>query len=98
MSILSTPDGRRAAAFGAMLGGGFVMTGYAVAALYLVRTNAAYVFYLGLAAHLAILIVLTGFIAQLVRRSIKGSFGAASFEATDSGDATTVTTTTEVRP
>lgn len=98
MNILFTSDGRRAAAFGAMLGGGVVMTLYAAVVLYLVRTSAAYVFYLGLAAHLAILVVLTGFVGLLVKRSIKGSFGAAAFEATDSGDATTVTTTTEVRP
>jgi hypothetical protein len=99
MNFLLSPDGRRAAAFGAMVGGGIAMTIYAAFAMYLVRDVPEYVLWLGLAAHVAVLVVLTGFAGLLVKRTLRASVAAASFEASDQGDAVvTTTTTTAVAP
>ena len=86
MKVLLTPDGRRAAALLFMLLGGIAMTIYAGFALYFVREDAASVLTLGLAAHLAVLVVLTGFASLLVKRMIKASVAGSSFEASDSAD------------
>ena len=83
---LLTPDGRRAAALLFMLLGGIAMTLYAAVALYFVRNDAASVLTLGLAAHVAVLIVLTGFAGLLVKRMIKASVAGSTFEASDSAD------------
>jgi hypothetical protein len=66
-----SPDGRKAWAFWAILLGCGIMTAMAAVALYLVRANPAYVFWLGLAAHAQIGIALTGFIAFFVRRDVE---------------------------
>ena len=73
MNPLLSPDGRRAAAFLAVLGGCIVMTLYAVAVLCLVRGEAKLAFWLGMAAHLHVLLGLTAFAALWVKRSIKAS-------------------------
>lgn len=97
-SLLSA-DGRRAAALLFMLGGGIAMTIYAAFALYLVRAHPEYVLSLGLAAHVEIFIVLTGFAGLLVKRMLKASVAGSSFESSDSADAVvTTTTTTAVSP
>ena len=85
MKLLLTPDGRRAAALLFMLGGGIAMTIYAAWALYFVRAEPSYVLALGIAAHVAILVVLTGFAGLLVKRMIKGKFAGGEFEASDTG-------------
>ena len=85
MKTLLTPDGRRAAALLFMLGGGMAMTVYAGFALYWVKNEPSYVLTLGLAAHGAILVVLTGFAGLLVKRMIKASVAGQSFEASDTG-------------
>jgi hypothetical protein len=85
MKILLTPDGRRAGAFLAVLGGCIVMTLYAAAALTLVRGNATYALYLGLAAHLHVLLGLTGFAALWVKRSFKAT--RDGIEITDTTEA-----------
>ena len=84
MINLWTPDGRRAAAFGAILGGCVCMTIFAAVGVYLVSGNAAYSFYLALAAHAQILLGLTGFTALFVKRSIKA--GRDGIEITDTGE------------
>jgi hypothetical protein len=63
-----TPDGRRAWAFGAILGACIVMTCFAAVAVYLVSGNALYSFLLGLAAHFQILVGTTAFGWALGRR------------------------------
>lgn len=81
---LANPEGRRAWALVFLAGGGVTMTIYAAYAMYLVRHRAGYVFQLGLAAHLTILIVITGFAGLLVKRSIVAQFGAnRRFEVSD---------------
>jgi len=71
ISLLWTHNGRRAAAFGALLGGCVIMTIFAAIGVWLVSGNATYSFYLALAAHMQILLGLTGFTALFVKRSIK---------------------------
>jgi zinc transporter ZupT len=83
MINLSTPDGRRAAAFLALLLGCVVMTVFAAIGVWLVSGNAKYSFYLALAAHVQVLIGLTAFSAQLIKRTIKA--GKDGIEITDAG-------------
>ena len=88
MSLLNqfqTPDGRRALAFFAILGGCVVMTLFAAVGVWMVRGNAAYSFGLAMAAHGQIAIGLTGFGALLWRRTLKVS--RDGFEMSDQPDA-----------
>lgn len=78
---LFNPDGRRALAFAAIVGGCAVMTVFAAVGVYLVSGNAAYSFYLALAAHFQILVGLTALGALLVKRTIKA--GKDGLEITD---------------
>ena len=71
MINLRTPDGRRVAAFAALLGGSVVMTVFAAVGVYLVSGNATYSFYLALAAHAQVMLGLTAFTALFVKRTIK---------------------------
>ena len=96
MINLFTPDGRRAAAFAALLGGTITMTLFAAVGVYLVSGNAAYSFYLALAAHAQIILGLTGFTALFVKRSIKA--GKDGIEITDSQVEVTTTVTTGEKP
>lgn len=66
-----TPDGRRAWAFLALVGGCVVFTGFAAWGVYLVRARAEFSFYLALAAHVQVLVGLTALAALLIRRTIK---------------------------
>lgn len=69
---LTTDEGRRGWAMLAALGCSFVMTGIALWAMWLVRTNASLAFSLGLAAMGIIVIVITGLMWLLgVRRNTK---------------------------
>lgn len=68
---LETPGGRRAAAFAAILGGCVVMTLFAAVGVYLVKGDTGLSFWLALAAHVQILVGMTGLIALFVKRSIK---------------------------
>ncbi len=68
---LTTPDGRKAFAFAAIMGGCVVMTLFAAVGVYLVRGDTQLSFYLALAAHAQILIGMTALAAQFVKRSIK---------------------------
>ena len=83
MINLSTPDGRRAAAFAALLGGCGVMTIFAAVGVWLVSGNATYSFYLALAAHVQILLGLTGFTALFVKRNL--SVGKDGVKIEDEG-------------
>lgn len=84
-SLLS-PEGRRAWALIFLVGGGMVMTIYAAIAMYLVRTNASYVLYLGLAAHVIIFVVITAFAGLLVRRTLSAKVLGSEFSVSDAVD------------
>lgn len=71
ISLLWTHNGRRAAAFSALLGGCIIMIIFAGIGVWLVSGNVEYTFYLALAAHAQIMIGLTAFTALFVKRSIK---------------------------
>ena len=74
MSILpplTSPDGRRAFAFAAIMGGCVVMTLFAAVGVYLVRGDSQLSFYLALAAHAQILVGMTALSAQFVKRTLK---------------------------
>ena len=89
-----TPTGRRAYAFAGVMGGCFVMTGFAAVGVYLVSGNAEYSFYLALAAHAQLLIGMTALGAQFVKRTLK--VGRDGVEISDnaepivSGDTVTI--------
>lgn len=70
MFDLTTPDGRRAAAFAAILGGCFTMTVFAAFGVYIVRKDAGLSFWLALAAHAQITLGLSAFTALFVKRSL----------------------------
>lgn len=94
---LLTPDGRRAAAFAALMGASIVMTLFAAIGVYLVSGNAAYSFWLAMAAHAQILLCLTALGALLVKRTLK--VGREGIEVSDQADAgvTTATATVEMK-
>lgn len=79
-----TSEGRRAAAIIFMAAGGAVMTAYAFVALWMVASIPAYVFWLGLASHVSVLTILTGFAGLLVKRMLKAGVGTAMIEINDS--------------
>ena len=64
-------DRRRDLGLLALFGGGISMTGYAAYALWLVRHDASFVFWLGLSALALVAITLTGFAALIVKRTIR---------------------------
>ena len=79
-SILS-PDGRRAWAFLAVLGGCFCMTAFAAVGVWLVRSSPGLSFWLALAAHAQIALGLGVFGAQFVKsRKIKAGRDGIEFE------------------
>ena len=65
---ISTPDGRRAWAFAAIVGGCIVFTVFAAVGVYLVRNSAWFAFWLALAAHGQILVGMTALSFVLGRR------------------------------
>lgn len=73
-----------------MFGGATVFTIFAGVGLWLVAANLKYVFYLAVLAHLQIITIMTGFIAQLVKRRVSINKGGISLE--DSNDPSTTTT------
>lgn len=82
-SMLWTPNGRRAAAFMALLGGCVCMTAFAAVGVYLARGNANHTFYLALAAHAQLLVGLTALSALLVKRNL--SVGKDGVKIEDEG-------------
>ena len=86
---LLNAEGRKGWALALLAGGGMAMTLYAIVAMFLVRDNATYVLYLGLAAHIGVLITLTGFAGLLVKRTIRASGLGAEFSASDVPDPAT---------
>lgn len=72
-AVIDTAKGERRRDWALLFlnGGGIAMTIYAAVCLYLLRETPGFVFYLGMAAMVQILIVFTGILGLLVSRSIK---------------------------
>ena len=70
---ISTVGGRKAWTFLALVGAAMVFTAFAGAGVWIVRDSPGLSFWLALAAHAQIVIVLTGLAALLVRRSVKAT-------------------------
>ena len=70
---LLSPDGHRAGAFIAVLGGCIAFTLFAAVGVYLLRNDAEKAFWLALAAHAQILVGMTALSALLVKRTLKVS-------------------------
>lgn len=66
-----------------MFGGAVTFTIFAAIGLWLVAANLQYVFWLALVAHVQIITIMTGFIAQLVKRRITA--GKDGITISDSG-------------
>jgi hypothetical protein len=79
-----TQDGRRAWAFLALLGGSIVMTVFAAVGVYIVRKDSGLSFWLAMAAHVQIIVGMTGFGALLYKRTIKA--GRDGVEISDQGE------------
>ena len=73
MNFLLNPDGRRAAAFLAILGGCIIMTGFAGVGLWLVRNSPGHVFWLACIAHGHIFLGMWVYGAMFIRRILKAS-------------------------
>lgn len=84
---IMTPDGRRAWAFAAMVGGAITFTLFAAYGVYIVRGNASYSFLLALAAHAQVFVVLTGLAALLIKRMVKVTRDGVEVEDKEGGDA-----------
>lgn len=67
---ITTPDGRRAWAFAAIVGGAMVFSLFIWVALYLLRNQAGFIFYLAIAAHLQVLVGMTALGWALGRRMV----------------------------
>ena len=63
-----------------MFGGAIVFTIFASVGLWLVASNLKYVFYLAVIAHIQIITIMTGFIAQLVKRRVSAGKSGVSIE------------------
>jgi hypothetical protein len=95
LPTILNPDGRRAYAFAAIMGGCVVFTLFAAIGVWLVSGNARYSFYLALAAHAQILVGMTALAAQFVKRTLKvGRTGVEISDAAEPNTATATTTTT----
>lgn len=81
---IDTHDGRRALAFLAIWGGSIVFTGFAAVAVWLVSGHAEYSLYMGLAAHLQILVGMTA-LGWAMGRRVQAKGGRDGFEIDDSG-------------
>jgi hypothetical protein len=82
---ISSPGGRKAWAFLAMVGGAMVFTLFAAVGVWLVRNSIGLSFWLAVLAHAQVFVVLTGLAALLVKRSVKIS--RDSVEIDDKGEA-----------
>jgi hypothetical protein len=67
-----------------------IMTVFAAAAMYILTDHSAYVFWLGLAAHVQLLLCLTGFMAMFVKRDIGLDTKYGSLKLKDNLNDTTV--------
>lgn len=83
-SVLNA-EGRRGWAFAALVGAAMVFTVFAAVGVWLVRTKATYSFWLALAAHAQVALVLLSLGALLVKRTV--SAGKDGLTYSDQGEA-----------
>ena len=76
-----------------MFGGAITFTLFAAASLYLVRDYPDWAFWLGIAAHIQIITIMTGYIAQLVKRRIVAGKDGVTIEDTSSTETITTEST-----
>lgn len=67
-----------------LFGGAIVFTAYATAGLWLTASEPTYVFWLAIAAHIQIFTIMTGYVAQLVKRRLH--VGRDGIDITDAVD------------
>lgn len=84
LPTIMTPDGRRAWAFAALVGGAMTFTLFAAFGVWRVSAYPAFTFWLALAAHGQVFVVLTAIGALLIKRTIKVS--RDGFESSDHGE------------
>ena len=80
MPPITTPDGRRAWAFIALVGGAMVFTCFAAFAVYQLRNEVGFTFWFGLAAHAQVFVVLASLGGLLVKRMVKITKDGAEYE------------------
>lgn len=80
LSSIETAGGRRAWAFAALVGGAMVFTAFAAFGVWHLRSNPVFMFWLALAAHAQIFVVLMSLGGLLVRRSIKATKNGVEYE------------------
>jgi hypothetical protein len=83
---IETHDGRRAWAFIAIWGGCVTFTIFAAVTVWLVAGNALYSFYLGLAAHVQVLVGMTA-LGWAMGRRVRAEVGKDGAKIDDSGAA-----------
>lgn len=84
-SSIVKSDNRKDWALMFLSGGGIVMTLYSAACLFILRGHPDYTFYLGLAAMIQIMLVFTGLMGLLVKRSLKISRSEIDISDFESG-------------
>lgn len=84
LPTIMTPDGRRAWAFAALVGGAMTFTVFAAFGVWRLRDVAGFTFWLALAAHAQVFVVLTGLAALLVKRTV--SVGRDGVSIDDKGE------------
>lgn len=82
---IETPEGRRAFAFFAILGGCIVMTVFAAVGVYLVSGDVKLSFWLAIAAHVQILVGMTA-LGWAMGRRMQVSAGKDGVQIDDRGD------------
>lgn len=93
---LANPEGRRGWALVALWGAGVAMTIYAIRSQWFVRFNPSYSFWLGVMAHISLIIVITGFAGLLVKRNLHGKITGIAEFGVDDEERQNGTSTTEV--
>jgi hypothetical protein len=66
-------EGRKDVALLSVIGGGMVMSVYAMYAMWSLQAHPGFIFYLGMAAMVQILIIFTGILGLLVKRNLSVS-------------------------
>lgn len=90
--MLTNPESRRSWAFLALVGAAVVFTGFAAYGVYALRNSAGFTFWLALAAHAQVFVVLASLGGLVVKRTVKVTKDGAEYsdQITD-GDTVKVT-------
>lgn len=82
---ITTPDGRRAWAFAAIVGGAMVFSLFIWIALWMLRDHEGFVFYLAIAAHVQVFVGMTALGFAMGRR-LQASISRDGVTIDDKGD------------